>query len=137
MLSEDVVTLSLPNGLQKEINVVVEAKQNTEAAEKENVSTEIPANTKKQNQEETTKKNTKKTSLTWKSKKQTIKVGKTFTFKVKVKNSDKAVTWKVSNKKIASIKSKTGQFKAKKAGKVTVTAKCNGVKKSCVVKVKK
>ena len=47
------------------------------------------------------------------------------------------VTWKISNKKIASIKSKTGQFKAKKAGKVTVTAKCNGVKKSCVVRVKK
>ena len=129
-----VVTLSLPNGIKRTINVVVEEKKNTSISQNES---KEPSTDTKSETEETTKKNNKKTVLTWKAKKQSIKVGKTFTFKVKVKNSQKAVTWTVSNKKIASIKTKTGKFKAKKAGKVTVTAKCNGVKKSCVVKVKR
>lgn len=45
------------------------------------------------------------------------------------------VTWKSSNKKIAVVSAK-GKVTAKKTGTVTITASCNGVKKSCKVTVK-
>ena len=43
--------------------------------------------------------------------------------------------WKTSNKKIATVKG--GKITAKKAGKVTITAKANGITKRCEVNVKK
>lgn len=53
------------------------------------------------------------------------------------------ISYTVSDENIISIENDTvhrraaGKLKAKKPGKVTVTAKCNGVKKTCVVTVKK
>lgn len=123
-----VITLSLPNGVTRELNVVVEGEKKPEG-------TAAPTETPEPSEEVSQKKKT--TSLTWKAKKQTMKVGKTYTFKVKVKNSNKSVKWTVSNKKIATIQKNTGKLKAKKAGKVKVTATCNGVKKNCVVTIKK
>ena len=66
-----------------------------------------------------------------------IKQGKTTTFKAEVYGLDAAVTWSVSNKNIATINSKTGKLKAKKAGTVTVYAKAGTLKKSYKVKVTK
>lgn len=45
------------------------------------------------------------------------------------------ITWKSSDKKIAEV-SKKGKVTAKKTGTVTITASCNGIKKSCKVTVK-
>lgn len=45
------------------------------------------------------------------------------------------VTWKSSNKKIAEVSAK-GKVTAKKTGSVTITASCNGIKRSCKVTVK-
>ena len=64
----------------------------------------------------------------------TLKKGKTA--KLTVKGSIGKVSYKSSNTKIATITSK-GVIKAKKAGKVTVTVKANGVTLKCKVTVKK
>ncbi len=46
------------------------------------------------------------------------------------------IKWKSSDNKIASIDS-NGKLKPKKCGTITITASCNGLKKSCKVTVKK
>ena len=63
--------------------------------------------------------------------KKSLKCGKSFQFKTN--KSD--VTWSVSNKKKASI-SKTGKLKAKRYGKVTVTAASGDETVSFVIKLK-
>lgn len=64
----------------------------------------------------------------------TLKKGKKA--KLSVKGSIGKVTYKSSNTKIATVSSK-GVIKAKKAGKVTITVKSNGVTNKCKVTVKK
>lgn len=58
------------------------------------------------------------------------------TLTAKVSGASSKATWKSSNTKIASISS-SGKLTAKKAGKVTITVSANGLKKTCVVTVKK
>ncbi|WP_409016594.1 InlB B-repeat-containing protein [Anaerostipes caccae] len=67
--------------------------------------------------------------------KKTLKKGKSWTFKAKVYGINGKIKWSVSNKKIGSI-SKKGRFKAKKKGKVYVTARCGKYKAKICVKVK-
>lgn len=55
-------------------------------------------------------------------KKTTIIAGKSYTFVAKVEGTSSKITWSVSNKKIGTI-TQTGKFTAKRAGKVTITAK--------------
>ncbi len=64
----------------------------------------------------------------------TIKTGKTKTLKVISKKNSSKITWKSSNKKIATV-SKKGLIKAKKPGKVTITAKLGKLKATCKVTV--
>ncbi len=63
-----------------------------------------------------------------------VKVKKSIT--LKISGLSGKVKWSVSNKKIATISSK-GKLKAKKAGKVTVTAKVGSVTMKKVITVKK
>lgn len=53
----------------------------------------------------------------------------------RITGSSKRIQWKTSDKKIATVKN--GKVTAKKAGKVTITAKANGITKRCEVIVKK
>lgn len=53
----------------------------------------------------------------------------------RITGSSKRIEWKTSDKKIATVKN--GKVTAKKAGKVTITAKANGITKRCEVNVKK
>lgn len=48
----------------------------------------------------------------------------------------KKITWNSSNKKIATVNS-SGKVTAKKAGKVTITAKANGVIAKCILNIRK
>lgn len=57
-------------------------------------------------------------------------------FDLKVMGTSKKVKWSSSNKKIASV-NKKGKVTAKKAGKVTITAKVSRKKYKCKVTVKK
>lgn len=57
-------------------------------------------------------------------------------FNIKVIGTSKKVKWSSSNKKIATV-NKKGKVKARKAGKVTITAKVSGKKYKCKVTVKK
>lgn len=66
----------------------------------------------------------------------TIKKGKTYQFKAKAYGLKEKIKWKVSNSKIASINKSTGKLKAKKAGKVTVTAKCGKKSAKKTIKIK-
>lgn len=66
-------------------------------------------------------------------KKKTAYKGQTIQLKVK-KASDK-ITWKSSNKKVASVNS-SGQVRALKAGKATISAKVGGKTFKCKVTVK-
>lgn len=54
--------------------------------------------------------------------------------KATASGKSKKVTWKSSNSKIATVKN--GVITAKKTGTVTITASCNGEKKTCRVTVK-
>ncbi len=56
-------------------------------------------------------------------------------YRLKVKGTKKKVVWKSGKKKIATV-SKTGVVKAKKIGRVNITAKVAGKKLVCRVKVK-
>lgn len=62
----------------------------------------------------------------------TLVKGKSTT--LKVKGTKKKVTWKTGNKKIATV-SKKGKVTAKKAGKVTISAKVQKKTYKCTVKV--
>lgn len=55
--------------------------------------------------------------------KKTLKVGSTYQFGAKQEGLKGKITYSVSNKKVATINSKTGMLKALKKGKVTVIAK--------------
>lgn len=63
----------------------------------------------------------------------TLTVGKSVT--LKMKGTTKKPKWSTSNKKIATV-SKVGKVKAKKAGKVTITAKIGKKKYCCQITVK-
>lgn len=56
------------------------------------------------------------------------------TLKLKISGTSKKVTWKTSNKKVATVTS-NGKVKAKKKGKVTITAVVNGKKYKCKITV--
>ncbi len=80
----------------------------------------------------------KKASLKLKKKKKTLKVKKSYTYKVTAKGiKSSSVRWSSSNKKVLSIKSKTGKAKAVKPGKATITAKYKKIKVKIKVKIKK
>ena len=77
--------------------------------------------------------------LTINKKKATVKKGKSIQLTVKRNpiSATEKITWTSSNKKIATVSSK-GKVKAKKAGKVTITAKTsNGKKVTCTITVTK
>ena len=77
--------------------------------------------------------------LTMSEKKATLKVKETLRLTVKREpiSAREKITWKSSNTKIASV-DKNGKVKAKKAGKVTITARTsNGKKAICKITVKK
>lgn len=65
-----------------------------------------------------------------------VKKEKSITLKANVKGTSKAVSWKSSNTSVASV-SKKGKVTAKKAGKVTITARVNGKSAKCTIIVKK
>lgn len=73
--------------------------------------------------------------VTFTKKKTTIIAGKSYTFGAKVEGTTSKITWSVSNKKIGTI-TKTGKFTAKRAGKVTITAKAGTVSAKVKVTVK-
>ena len=64
----------------------------------------------------------------------TITAGNTATLKATVTGKNKKVTWSSSKTSVATVKD--GKIKAKKAGKVTITAKANGKTAKCQVTVK-
>lgn len=68
-------------------------------------------------------------------KKTTITAGKSYTFGAKAEGTTSKITWSVSNKKIGTI-TKAGKFTAKRAGKVTITAKAGTVSSKVKVTVK-
>lgn len=78
----------------------------------------------------------KKAGISFSKKVTTLKVKKSATFKVKKSGITGTVKWSVSNKNLASITSK-GVLKAKKAGKVKVTATCGKQKIVATVTIKK
>ena len=61
-----------------------------------------------------------------------LKVSKTYT--LKVKNADSKVTWSSSDKAVVTVSSK-GKVTAKDAGTATVTAKVDGKKLKCKVRL--
>ena len=65
----------------------------------------------------------------------TITVGKTVTLKATVTGKKGTVKWSSSKKSVATVSSK-GVVTGKKKGTATITAKVNGVKKTCKVTVK-
>ena len=65
----------------------------------------------------------KKPSLVMSKYKKTLKVGSAYQFRAKQEGLKGKITYSVSNKKVATINSKTGTLKALKKGKVTVIAK--------------
>ena len=62
-------------------------------------------------------------------------VGQSSTIKATVYGASKTVTWSTSNSKVVTV-SKTGVITAKAVGKATITAKANGLTKTCTVNVK-
>lgn len=77
----------------------------------------------------------KNPSTTLNKKTSTVYVGKTLKLTATVKGKSSKVTWKSNNKKIATVNS-SGKVTAKKAGKVTITAKANGKTAKCTITVK-
>ena len=75
-----------------------------------------------------------KTSIKLNTNKITLEVGETATLVPTVVGKSQKVTWKSGNKKIATVSN--GVITAKKAGKVTITAKANGKTAKCIVTVK-
>lgn len=69
--------------------------------------------------------------------KKTVKVGETLKFTGELLGKEGNILWFVSNKKKASINTKTGKFKAKKAGTVWVIAECGNITKKIKIKIKK
>lgn len=66
-----------------------------------------------------------------------LKISKAFTCEAKTYGTKEAIVWSVSDTKIATIDKKTGKLKAKKAGKVVVTAKAGKITKTFTVVVTK
>lgn len=79
---------------------------------------------------------TVKPKITLNKTKVTIYTGEKLQLKATVKGSNSSIIWKSSNSSVASVSSK-GVVKAKKAGKVTVSASADGVSAKCVITVKK
>jgi len=80
----------------------------------------------------------KKAYLKMSKKKATLKKGKSYTYKVKGYGlKAKSIKWKSSKKSVLTINKKTGKAKAKKPGKVTITATYKKFKVTYKVKVKK
>lgn len=69
------------------------------------------------------------------TKKSSMHVGDTFIFRATKKGISEDIVWSVSNKKLATINSKTGKLTAKKAGTVTITAKTGKNKISVKLKI--
>lgn len=92
--------------------------------------------TAKLNGKTVTCKVTVKPKITLNKSKSTIYTGEKLQLKATVKGSKSSVIWKSSNSSVASVSS-TGVVKAKRAGKVTVTASVGGVSAKCVITVKK
>lgn len=76
----------------------------------------------------------KKASIKLDSKEKTITVGSSAMLIATVTGKSSKVTWKSSNPKVAAVSK--GKITAKKAGKVTITAKANGKTAKCTVTVK-
>ena len=119
-------------------NTDAKTEDNTDAKTEDNtdVKTEdnIDVKTEDKKEDKTEKEATLKI-VTSKDKK--FAVGKKYTFKAKTTKNMKNLRWSVSNKKIATINAKTGVFKAKKSGKVTITATCGNLKKKITIKIVK
>lgn len=64
-----------------------------------------------------------------------LMVGDTYTFTAAITGTDSKVTWKVSDTSLASIDTKTGEFKALKKGTVTVTATAGKLKISSKITI--
>lgn len=79
--------------------------------------------------------NSKEKTIKIVSTKKEIVIGETLNLKAKTVGIKERIKWSVSDKKLASIDSKTGKLKAKKAGTVTVTAKAGGKSDRCKVKI--
>lgn len=80
--------------------------------------------------------NVKNATITLDQKKASLYAGRTLKLTAKVGGVSQNITWKSSNKKIATVDA-NGLITAKKAGKVTITAKANGKTAKCIVTVKK
>ncbi len=80
-------------------------------------------------------KSSKKMSIS--CKKVSLKVGQKKKLKIKNVKKGKKVKWSSSNKRIATIGSKSGVVTAKKKGTAKITAKVSGKKFTCTVKVTK
>ena len=77
-----------------------------------------------------------KPSIKWKTKTESIKAGKSFTFKAVAIGTGSDITYSVSNTNVAAIGETSGKLKAKKAGKITVTAKAGSLSVDVKVTVK-
>jgi hypothetical protein len=64
-----------------------------------------------------------------------LEVGSNVKLKAKIYGMDGNIKWSVSDKEIATINSSTGKLTAKKPGKVSVIAKCKGIKDSCEIEI--
>ncbi|WP_167958275.1 N-acetylmuramoyl-L-alanine amidase [Anaerosporobacter faecicola] len=82
-----------------------------------------------------TKQASSQAKVTITKKKTTITAGKSYTFRAKTEGTTETITWSVSNKKIGTI-TKAGKFSAKRAGKVTITAKAGTASAKVKVTVK-
>lgn len=71
------------------------------------------------------------------STKRSVRVGKTLNMKAKLYGTTGSIRWNVSNKKIASIGTKSGKLKGKKPGKLWVIAKKGKITAKVKVTVKK
>ncbi|BCN32909.1 S8 family serine peptidase [Anaeromicropila herbilytica] len=79
----------------------------------------------------------KKPYISFEKSVKSLKVGKTYTFKIDTYGIKGTPKYSVSNKKVATINSKTGKLKALKPGKVVVTVKIGSVTKKITVTIKK